>query len=127
MSKRTVEGQSRTLPHVVLLYGSHPDEDRDDCWTSQHFATLDEAQRALQDPWSHFNPAYFRTGTAYVVLDSEALPDLVCRRNPDFRPGEDGDEDDLAWRREIAMEAGMLGGCDAYNEVMGWDVEVDRD
>ena len=24
------------------------------------------------------------------------------------------------WRREIAMEAGMMGGCDAYNEVMGY-------
>lgn len=23
-------------------------------------------------------------------------------------------------RREMAMEAGMLGGCDAYNEVMGY-------
>jgi hypothetical protein len=33
------------------------------------------------------------------------------------------DEDDSwqdEWRREIAMEAGMLGGCDAYNEVMGY-------
>lgn len=24
------------------------------------------------------------------------------------------------WRQEIAREAGMLGGCDAYNEVMGY-------
>ena len=24
------------------------------------------------------------------------------------------------WRREIAMEAGMMGGCEAYNEVMGY-------
>lgn len=28
---------------------------------------------------------------------------------------------DEEWRREIAMEAGMGLGCDAYNEVMGWD------
>jgi hypothetical protein len=27
---------------------------------------------------------------------------------------------DEEWRREIAMEAGMLGGCNAYNEVMGY-------
>ena len=27
---------------------------------------------------------------------------------------------DEEWRREIAMEAGMLGGCEAYNEVMGY-------
>jgi hypothetical protein len=24
------------------------------------------------------------------------------------------------WHKEIAMEAGMLGGCEAYNEVMGY-------
>lgn len=27
---------------------------------------------------------------------------------------------DDSWRREIAMEAGMGIGIDAYNEVMGW-------
>ena len=31
----------------------------------------------------------------------------------------DDDEWIEAWRREIAMEAGMMGGCEAYNEVMG--------
>lgn len=30
-------------------------------------------------------------------------------------------ETDAAWRREIAMEEGMLQGIDAYNEIMGWD------
>lgn len=34
---------------------------------------------------------------------------------------EDDDGFDETWRREIAMEEGMLGGCDAYNEVMGYD------
>ena len=24
------------------------------------------------------------------------------------------------WRREIAQEEGMLGGCDAYNDAMGY-------
>ena len=24
------------------------------------------------------------------------------------------------WRREIAMQAGMAGGCDAYNDAMGY-------
>ena len=35
---------------------------------------------------------------------------------------EDEDDDD-DWRQEMAMEAGMLHGINAYNEVMGWDVE----
>ena len=29
-------------------------------------------------------------------------------------------DDDDEWRREIAREEGMLGGCEAYNEVMGY-------
>lgn len=27
---------------------------------------------------------------------------------------------DQEWQREIAMEAGMLGGCEAYNDAMGY-------
>ena len=32
------------------------------------------------------------------------------------------DDDDWMedWRREIAMEAGMMGGCAAYNDAMGY-------
>ena len=33
---------------------------------------------------------------------------------------EDDDDWMEEWRREMAMEAGMMGGCDAYNEVMGY-------
>jgi|ETNvirnome_6_100_1030635.scaffolds.fasta_scaffold02398_5 hypothetical protein len=29
--------------------------------------------------------------------------------------------DDTEWRREQAMEAGMAFGCNAFNEIMGWD------
>lgn len=35
------------------------------------------------------------------------------------------DDDDDDWRREQAMEAGMLHGVHAYNDAMGWDVETD--
>ena len=42
-------------------------------------------------------------------------------------PNEEGrsdhyDADDDDWRREMAMEAGMLGGINAYNEAMGCDL-----
>lgn len=32
-------------------------------------------------------------------------------------------DDDRAVRSEQAMLAGMAGGCEAYNSVMGWDLE----
>lgn len=35
---------------------------------------------------------------------------------------DDDDDDDWMedWRREIAMQAGMMGGCAAYNDAMGY-------
>lgn len=45
-------------------------------------------------------------GDREEMTDTEGATPLRC------------DDDD--WRREIAMEAGMLGGCEAYNEVMGY-------
>ena len=30
------------------------------------------------------------------------------------------DDNDEAWKQEIAMQSGMMGGCEAYNEVMGY-------
>ena len=35
----------------------------------------------------------------------------------DTSPPEEDDDSD--WRSEIAMQAGMMGGCDAYNEAIG--------
>lgn len=97
-------------PFSVLFWGSHPDADNDDCWTGQDFVSLEEAREC-------FNAKVTEGSTAYVELEG---PDgrLDLRENPDYEPSEDDDSD---WRREIAMEAGMMGGCDAYNEVMGWD------
>ena len=37
-----------------------------------------------------------------------------------FDNEEDEDDDDGSWQRELAMEAGMLGGIDAYNGAMGF-------
>ena len=39
------------------------------------------------------------------------------------RDGFEGNEDFEAWKDEIAIEAGMLGGCSAYNEARGFEVE----
>ena len=37
-------------------------------------------------------------------------------------------ETDKEWKKEIAREAGMMGGgCEAYNDAMGWEVETYED
>ena len=33
------------------------------------------------------------------------------------------DEEDDSWKREMAMEEGMLHGVEAYNDAMGWSIE----
>lgn len=52
-------------------------------------------------------------------------PDDMCDFENDDGFEDDGDhfEDFEAWEEEIAMEAGMLGGCSAYNEAHGFEVE----
>lgn len=103
------------LTYSVLLFGSHPDEENDDCWTGDDFATREEAERVLADPWRHFDAGYFRADTAYLVLDGPDVSQTI--QNPGFRPSR---RDDSDWRRESAMQAGMAFGCVGYNDAMGF-------
>jgi hypothetical protein len=73
------------------------------------------------------DPAYnLRIGTdGWTPLNQEGIDALTevfedCPESPGECCVMDGAADDDEWRREIAREEGMLGGCDAYNEVMGY-------
>jgi hypothetical protein len=85
---------------------SHPDDDNDDCITGQDFDTLAEALKA-------FEGGSFDREACFVEIDG---PDINRVRKVREPARVDRDE----WRREIAREEGMLGGCGAYNEVMGY-------
>jgi hypothetical protein len=101
--------------YAVNLWGSHPDDDNDDCWTGDDFPTLAEAEAVFADPAPSF-PFCKMADVAYVELDGPGCHKV--RRNPSFVPTPDeGDED---WRREIAREEGMLNGIDSYNDWMGY-------
>lgn len=91
---------------AVNHWGSKPGTN-DDCHDGSDFQTLGEAQAAYQTA----PPAY----VAWVELDG---PGVHCeRKNPAYKPTRD-DLDD--WRREIAQQAGMGLGVEAYNDHMGW-------
>lgn len=96
---------------TVLAFGSHPDKENDDCWYGEDCATFQEALKILGE----FIAKRDRD-VEYIVIDSAGFYHEV--KNPFFRPKKKSR--DLDWEREIAWEAGMLGGCDAYNEVMGY-------
>jgi len=102
-----------TQMYAVNLFGSHPDEGNDDCWTGQDFSTEAEARQFYDNPFADPQFAqFYRTCTQYLQLTG---PDLeLVRLNPDFRPSKPDNE----WRREAAMQAGMMGGTAAYNDAM---------
>jgi len=104
----------------VNYWGSDPDADNDDCWTGDDYATLEEARRVFEAKVP--DPTHTPSHTvAFVELDGPGVYEK--RPNPDYDAERNAREDaafDREWRAEIANEAGMLGGCDAYNEVMGY-------
>lgn len=116
--------------YSVNYWGSHPEAGNDDCWTGKDFATLDEAVACYlatpaYDPHPLHDASYtaLDSSTAYVELcvtgdwtPADGPEVYEVRANPGHKPDK-GDDD---WRREMAMEAGMLHGVEAYNDVMGW-------
>jgi len=104
-------------PFAVLNWGSHPDEKNDDCWTGEDFATLEEALVAFNLQVTSPDTE----DTAYIELDG---PDAyLLRKVPGYDPvarRKRAEASDREWRQELAMEAGMLHGVEAYNEMMGW-------
>lgn len=116
--------RARDKPYSVNLWGSKPGTD-DDCHTGDDFETLEDAMKVYRHPFTHFKgpgnqggESYY-SGELWVELDG---PDVHEERQERRGRGkrDNGDEE---WRREIANEAGMLHGVQAYNEVMGYDNE----
>lgn len=114
-------------PYSVTLWGSNPDEtDNDDCWTGDDFATREEAlavyRAVVMFPEDGLAQHMGRGGWEYVMIDGPETHELT--QNPD-RPScerhrRELDRSDGEWRRERAMEAGMLHGVEAYNDEMDY-------
>lgn len=110
-------------PYAVNLWGSHPDAGNDDCWTGDEFDSLEEALSVYHNPFSYFTREA-PTGVAYIEIDGLTDDELKsrglerCRKNPIHKPSR---KDDREWRSEMAHQAGMGLGIEAYNEAMGYD------
>ena len=119
-----------TNAYVVCFWGSHPDADNDDCATAVDGLSLEQAQsifnaadprvRAQEvlkenDPTYDFPFAQYFSSCPFVELDGPDRNEVrQWKTLPKRRAHADG------WRREIAMEAGMCLGVDAYNDAMGY-------
>ena len=99
---------SEPITYIVEQWGSHPDKENDDCWDSEEFKTLDEAQQA-------YDKLCLNPKVRCVALGSQQ-GNVVDHLQVMDREG-DGKAADEAfsalWRKELRMEAGMLHGIDA--------------
>jgi hypothetical protein len=101
--------------YSVLLWGSHPDADNDDCHMGYtDVATLAEAKAIAVDWYSHKRlPG---RDIAFSEIDGVDYHEIIA--NPGFKASRRND--DSAERSERAMQAGMAFGCDGYNDEMGY-------
>lgn len=109
------------LPFSVDLWGSDPEEGNDDCWMGTEFASLAEAQAAYQDPAAISADL---ADSQYIVLSENVvradgvreMAILAKRVNPSFKRRRANRD----WDQEIATQAGMAGGVEAYNDALGY-------
>lgn len=112
------------MKYRVLLWGSHPDEENDDCHAGTDPLEKAEAEAlfaALIKSGNLDGEAARIAATvgdwAWVEIDGPDLNRTAPNPNPRKRRKDNSDE----WKREQAIEAGMCLGISAYNEMMGWD------
>ena len=74
----------------------------------------------LADMDAHFPHGW---DVPYILLDGPGVHEVTCRTNTLKRFQRERERDQREWQREIATEAGMLGGIHAYNDAMGYDSE----
>lgn len=121
---------SSNEPYSVSYWRTHPDEENDDCETGCTFATKEEAVAVFNDRTAD----YYEAGSTYagqekgnyIEIDGPDINEVRMRDGfdrtaYDARAAREKAADDRAWRREQAMEAGMLHGVEAFNERMGYD------
>jgi hypothetical protein len=102
--------------YTVNFWGSVPGTN-DDCWSGLDFDSRDEALAFYHSDTFPGMAPHSICGWVWVEIDG---PDLhEERKNPTAKRDREASYD----RTEYAMQAGMMGGCVAYNEAMGWDVE----
>lgn len=110
-------------PWQVNAWGSDPDEDNDDWWTSRGFDCEADARRAFGQDDSDRSVAYLEL-VGPSVRETRRNPPYFTQTAQRRREAEERADAEV-WRREQATQAGQLGGVQAYNEAMGFDLECE--
>jgi len=114
------------LLYAVNLWFTHPDLGNDDCLTGDHFATEWAALAAAGRVEVHFATVPDQRHCAFIeILGPDGMraviqrPDVAALARRDLALAA---ADRAADRSEAVMQAGMMGGVDAYNDACeAWD------
>ena len=98
----------------VTRWGSHPSLENDDAWEGDDFPSF-QAAKAYYDSDADYTTAYITMQGPNIdwIRENPAYDKARCEMEHHFWL--------MSWRQELANEAGMLHGLQAYNEAMGWD------
>lgn len=104
------------MNYCVEFWGSHPDENNDDCFTGKHFDNFEEAlefgRRAVEGNIEY----YWKSSTAAIRVVSEENEEIVkvffTANVVGFTPQKEGR--DYEWESEQRWESRMLYGEDIY-------------
>ncbi len=111
-------------PYSVTFWFGDPDTDEgeDCCSAGADFATLEEARAFFDAPEKRdeeFEPDCFN-GCAWTMLDGPDVHEVKYDRKVHLAAKKEEELSCGEARREHAHQAGMMGGCEAYNYAMGY-------
>lgn len=114
-------------PYTVNLHYEDPEDPNSDaCAIGCDFASIEEARACVSDFLSgksaHFNSICY-SDIPYIEIDGPGVSEVVRRPKLIAKRKREREADNRAWQHEMAMEAGMGMGVQAYNDVMGYDSE----
>ncbi len=103
--------------YTVSLWSTDPalEDSEGNCMFGKDFATQGEAESFIASLETNFDLAYY-CDVPFVMIDGPNLHKVSVREC--IRPSHRVHDND--WQREGAMQAGMAGGCEAYNDYMGY-------
>jgi hypothetical protein len=113
----------------VFFWGSNPYAEysnNDDCFGSVSFETLEEAQQFIFNPHDSQDPRHQKLLVSAVYLQAEfglgrAIRTAAEIAQMNAQKAQEEERFERAYMQEMAVQAGMMGGVHAFNEVMGFD------
>jgi len=104
----------------VWSFCSNPNDLSDDCAEGSDHDTIEEAELDLELTIHGEEFPFVVMFGPGIEAQCWRVHSLAQVRKDAARSARKLAQENASWRNEIAAQAGMGGGCDAYNDAMGW-------